>query len=212
MLRSCVFAVVLALSSGPPCARAAEPWPNTALNRWQAEALVQTFNADVLSARSATLVLEKWCGAHHLAPEAKVVAISDVGAVKPISAEQRKRLQIPEGEPVKYRHVRLTCGDRVLSEADNWYVPSRLTEEMNRQLETTTTPFGKVVAPLQPYRQTFEVDVLYRPLETPASAATLTLPQAIFEHHAVLYTKGALPFSEVDEVYQGQALDFAPMQ
>ena len=32
-------------------------------------------------------------------------------------------------EPVAYRHVRLRCGDHVLSEADNWYVPSRLTPE-----------------------------------------------------------------------------------
>ncbi|MFM6832719.1 MAG: hypothetical protein ACKOVA_20640, partial [Novosphingobium sp.] len=44
--------------------------------------------------------------------------------------------------------VRLTCGDTVLSVAHNWYVPARLTPEMNRTLETTDAPFGKVVAPL----------------------------------------------------------------
>ncbi len=36
----------------------------------------------------------------------------------------------------------------MLSVAHNWYVPARLTPEMNRTLETSDTPFGKVVAPL----------------------------------------------------------------
>jgi len=44
--------------------------------------------------------------------------------------------------------VRLTCGDAVLSVAHNWYVPARLTPKMNHALETSDTPFGKVVAPL----------------------------------------------------------------
>lgn len=44
--------------------------------------------------------------------------------------------------------MRLTCGGAVLSVAHNWYVPARLTPEMNRALETSDTPFGKVVAPL----------------------------------------------------------------
>ena len=52
----------------------------------------------------------------------------------------------------------------MLSEADNWYVPSRLTGEMNRVLETTAAPFGKAVMDLKPYRQTYAVDVLWWPL------------------------------------------------
>ena len=31
------------------------------------------------------------------------------------------------------------CGDQVFSEADNWYVPARLTAEMNHALDTTDT-------------------------------------------------------------------------
>ncbi len=132
-------------------ADAADPWPNTAANRWQALALIETLNADILGSRSATLTLEAWCGTHHLAETQQVVAdlIADAPA-RPPTAEQRQRLAVGADDPVAYRRVRLRCGNRILSEADNWYVPARLTPEMNLALTTTDAPFGKVVRPLQP--------------------------------------------------------------
>lgn len=219
MLRYCVkLCLVLLLATGVS-ARASQ-WPADKEGRLAALALVETLNAEILGARSATLVLEKWCRDHELAgsAEAKIVAQAVKGADKPITPEQRQRLQIAADEPVRFRHVQLTCGTRILSEADNWYVPSRLTEEMNRQLDETDTPFGKVVRALEPYRQTFFAALLWHPLpegwETrslPESAATtLDLPDALFEHKAVLFTKQHVPFSEVDEVYQRQLLDFPP--
>jgi hypothetical protein len=39
--------------------------------------------------------------------------------------------------------VHLKCGERVLSEADNWYVPARLTKEMNQSLENSDIAFGR---------------------------------------------------------------------
>jgi hypothetical protein len=163
-----------------------------------AQATVEALSAEILAARSATLVLVKWCLDHGLSggAEAKIIAQAVKGADKPISAEQRQRLQISADEPVRFRHVRLTCGEKTLSEADNWYVPSRLTAEMNRQLDETDTPFGKVVRPLEPYRQTFFAEM--RP----------DLADALFEHKAVLFSKDHLPFSEVDELYQRHLLDF----
>ena len=137
---------------------------------------------------------------------------------KPPSAEQRRRLGVSETETVKYRHVRLFCGERVLSEADNWYVPGRLTEVMNRLLETTDTPFGKAVQALEPRRQTFAATTLWSPLPAgwekgpiPPGDATrpLAIPEFLFEHRALLYTRDNLPFSEVDEVYKRSLLDFA---
>lgn len=53
------------------------------------------------------------------------------------------------GTEIVYRHVRLYCGDTVLSQAHNWYLPDRLTAEMNRQLAETDVPFGRVVASLE---------------------------------------------------------------
>ncbi len=117
--------------------------------------------------------------------------------------------------------MQLLCGDRIFSEADNWYVPAWLTAEMNRLLETTTTPFGKAVQDLHPYRRTFAATVLWwplsegwetRPTATPRqdAAESLAIPDALFEHRAVLYTEDGKPFSEVDEVYQRALLDFPP--
>jgi hypothetical protein len=42
------------------------------------------------------------------------------------------------------------------------------------------------------------------------AAKSLAMPDALFEHRAVLYTEDGKPFSEVDEVYQRPLLDFRP--
>ncbi len=209
-LRGAIFLLALVFA-GPGAGHAEALWPDTALNRWQATALLQTLNGEILASPSATASLEKWCAAHHLAAEARLVAEPVPGAAaKPLSPAQRARLDVGPDEPVKYRHVRLRCGEHVLSEADNWYVPSRLTSELNRALEASDAPFGRVVKPLQPYRRTFEARMLWAPLDAPKESAALAPPQALFEHRAVLYTKDNLPFSEVDEVYQRDVLDFRP--
>ena len=116
--------------------------------------------------------------------------------------------------------MRLRCGERTLSEADNWYVPSRLTVDMNRLLDTTDAPFGRVVQALEPYRQTLAATILWEPLpagwerrSTPlpsSGAATLAIPDALFEHRAVLFTRDRVPFAEVDEIYQRDLLAFPP--
>jgi len=210
-MRLSPFFPLLLFCLGPLPAQAETHWTNNPLNRWQATALLQTLNAEILASPSATTSLEHWCGEHHLAAAAKLVAepVKDA-APKPITPEQRQRLGIGPDEPVAYRHVRLRCGDHVLSEADNWYVPSRLTPEMNSLLATSDEPFGRVVRPLQPYRRTFAAKLLWSPLDVPPGAARLDPPAAVFEHRAVLYTDANLPFSEVDEVYQRDVLDFPP--
>ena len=186
----------------------------------QALALIQTLNAAILSSRSATVTLERWCRDHRLAVDPTIVADVVRGADTPASAEQRGRLQVTAQETVTYRQVRLRCGGRVLSEAENWYVPSRLTADMNRVLETTDTPFGRAVQSLEPYRQTFGATLLWSPLpdgwETrqttwpKASRGPLSIPDAVFSHRALLYTRDHTPIAEVNEIYQRQILAFAP--
>jgi hypothetical protein len=105
----------------------------------------------------------------------------------------------------------------VLSEADNWYVPSRLTPEMNRLLDTTDAPFGRVVQALQFQRHTLSSILLWRPLpdgwETNATAAiegagVLEIPPKVLEHRAVLELPDGTPFSEVVETYTADVLAF----
>ena len=219
-LRRAVLIAIAAILAACVASYAQElpAWPDTYVARLQALALVETLNAEVLASRSATLTLEGWCRDHQLANEPTIVAELVRGVRKAPTAEQRQRLQVTSQAEVKYRRVHLRCGNRVLSEADNWYVPDRLTAAMNRLLDTTDAPFGKVVQPLEPYRQTFEVRLLWSPLpdgwergSIAASIATggdLAIPDALFEHRAVLYTREHKPFSEVDEVYQRQLLAF----
>jgi hypothetical protein len=179
---------------------------------------MQRLNAEILGSRSATLTLESWCREHALAEDPRIAARLIAGVDKALTAEQRQRLQV-RGEKVTYRKVELRCGAKMLSEAENWYVPGRLTAEMNRLLETTDTPFGRAVQPLEPFRQTFEVRLLWSPLPDgwerdpkarPPCVTTgaLTIPDALFEHRAVLYTRERQPFSEVHEIYQRQILSF----
>ena len=100
--------------------------------RLEALALLQSLNAELLSHPSATLTLDQWCATHRLASPPRVVAERVRNAEKPVTAEQRALLGVVPTESVRSRRVRLHCGEHVLSEADNWYVPSRLTPEMNQ--------------------------------------------------------------------------------
>jgi hypothetical protein len=205
----------------PAVAQAEEPpvWSDSFVSRLEALALIQSLNAGILGSSSATLSLEKWCRDYRLAEEPKIVADLIRGVDKPPTPEQRQRLQVTGRERVKYRRVQLRCGRQLLSEAENWYVPGRLTAEMNRLLETTDTPFGKVIQPLAPYRQNLSVKILWSPLpdgwarESPQPSTAdptrpLAIPEALFEHRAILYTRKHKPFSEVYEVYQRQILGF----
>jgi hypothetical protein len=128
-------------------------------------------------------------------------------------------LGVNEASAVRYRRVRLRCGDHILSEADNWYVPSRLTADMNKILDTTDTAFGRAVQALQFRRRTLSAMLLWQPLpqgwETGAALSDqgspqLQIPEAVIEHRAVLILPDGIPFSEVIETYRGDVLAFAP--
>ena len=194
-------------------------WRDDFTSRVEVLALLQSLNADLHSHPSATLTLERWCGAHHLAGEAKVVAERVQGVDKPLPEDARKQLDIAPDEPVRYRRVQLACGGHVLSEADNWYVPSRLTDAMNRELDSSDTPFGKVVQPLHFRRQTLSADLLWSPLpqgwETGAPlpamyGVAMPIPHHVLQHRAVLYDQANRPFSLVVESYTSEVLSFVP--
>jgi len=204
-----------------PAAGPARPvWPNDFTARLEALALLQTLNAELLSHDSATLTLDRWCDAHHLASPAKVVAVRDRGASKPVTAELRKTLGAGDAEPIRYRRVQLRCGRHVLSEADNWYVPARLTAEMNHQLDTSDVAFGRAVQALHFQRRTLSARLLWSPLPDgweiaggplpDAAARALAIPHAVLEHRAVLTLPDGTPFSAVTETYTEQVLAFPP--
>jgi chorismate-pyruvate lyase len=200
-------------------ARAADPTggrPENFVDRLESLALIETLNGRLLAGASATATLEKWCADHHMAQSPRIVARRVPGPERAPDSKTRERLQVAPDEPVKYRHVELVCGDHVLSEADNWYVPSRLSPEANRLLETGDTPFGKAIQSLRPYRRTIEAHILWAPLPegwetTPAGVnpdAPAPVPRNIIEHRAVVFAADQTPLSEVDERYTRETLDF----
>ncbi len=191
--------------------------PDNFVSRVEAQALLQTLNADLLSHPSATLTLERWCGDHHLASDNTIHAERVLGQDKAADATVRHNLAVGPDEPVRYRRVRLSCGGHVLSEADNWYVPARLTPEMNRVLDATDTPFGRAVLALGFTRRTLAADLLWQPLQPgwetrplpPDGAGTLPVPDAVLQHRGLLTTQDGKPFCEVVETYQRAMFAFA---
>jgi hypothetical protein len=190
-------------------------WSANFVARVEALALLETLNSELLSNDSATLTLEHWCDIHHLASPPRIRAIRVPDADKPVSLEQRQELHVTPSEPVRYRRVRLECGSVVLSEADNWYVPSRLTADMNKLLDTTDTPFGRAVQSLHFHRRTLSSKLLWRPLPDgwemkadSAAAAVFSMPANLLEHRAVLTLPDGTPFSEVVESYTSNVLGF----
>lgn len=185
----------------PPAELRARETPSETQDEAGARAVIETLSARLLAAPSATAVLEAWCAERGLAADPRIVAVRVPGLDKPPSPAQRERLAVGPDEPVRYRRVRLTCGSHVLSEADNWYVPSRLTPEMNAALDGTQAPFGTVVRPLRPSRRNLSLRMLWRPGEGTAPGPDAPL----FSVEAVLST-GGVPFCEVAETYTGAVL------
>jgi chorismate-pyruvate lyase len=196
-----------------------QDWPDNFVARLEALALIQTLNADLLSHDSATLTLEGWCASHRLASPPKMIAERVTGVDKAPSEEQLRDLGVGASNAVRYRRVRLLCGAVLLSEADNWYVPARLTPDMNRLLDTTDTPFGRAVQALHFHRHTISATLLWQPLPegwemSPAAPGSrprkLVAPAAVLQHRAVLTLADGTPFSEVVETYTGNVLAFSP--
>lgn len=122
-----------------------------------APATLAEFEAKLAAHDSATVALGEWCAARQIASPAEITA-SDRRQVSSndAPAKMRRLLGIKAGDEFTMRHVHLDCGGKTLSIAWNWYVPSRLTPEMNAALESSTLPFGKVVAPLKFRREAME--------------------------------------------------------
>jgi chorismate-pyruvate lyase len=149
---------------------------------------VAALDAELRASNSATAVLQKRCA------EPIRAQISRDSKTPVLGPEDRARLQLGPRERVAYRYVRLVCGGKLLSRATNWYVPSRLTPEMNAALESGDTPFGVVIRPLGPTRKTFAV-------ETATDTPVLRQANTLLVHHAIVLDRAGRPLAEVEESY-----------
>ncbi|GJD93776.1 hypothetical protein [Methylobacterium iners] len=162
---------------------------------------IEVLTERLLSGHSATAVLEAWCLERGFAGSPPIRARPVPGPERAATTIQRDRLDVGPEEAIGYRRVRLTFGGLVLSEAENWYVPSRLTPAMNAVLAQTDAPFGHVVHALAPTRRNLSFRAL-RPED-----GTLPGPdEALLAIDAVLSSAEGVPFCEVAEIYLGAVL------
>lgn len=108
--------------------------------------LQKQFEQGLAAQTSATEALRSWCDLRGLAKPAQMTARLVRGADMLPPTNIQQLLGVSAGDSLAYRHVQLMCGDRLLSQAHNWYVPSRLSAQMNQQLAQTDIPFGKVIS------------------------------------------------------------------
>lgn len=161
----------------------------TGLNKeaWS-DGTIRQLETDILSSPSATQTLTSYCARLRLAAPPVIHAVRDRTADRPADARIRRLLKVAAQEPVRYRRVRLSCGGQVLSDADNWYVPARLTAEMNSRLDGSDTPFGTVVKPLDFRRRTLKSETVHD-------------GKHVLQVTALLVDGQGLPFSLVQESY-----------
>lgn len=196
----------------PPAMASADStnfWPATAASRTAAQNRLERLQNALLQEPSATLVLERWCAEYHLAPDPKIIAQRVEGPAREAPAAVRRNLQLRPGEALGYRRVQLFCGPHILSDADNWYVPDRLTPAMNALLDHTDTPFGLAVKSLHFQRRTISSERLWSPMAAPIAGA-LAIPAHVLRNIGLLSTPDGLPISEVIENYTGAVLGRGP--
>ncbi|MEJ0048333.1 MAG: hypothetical protein WDN04_21060 [Rhodospirillales bacterium] len=143
---------------------------------------VRQLHEALLASASATEVLRRLFGGPVLARRLPCDPT-------PLTPLQHSYLCPTQAEPARHRHVILMAAGRAVSEADLWYVPSRLLPGMDAVLRETETPFGAVVAPMRPTRHTLAARIC-----DPGEAYAL-------EHEAVLRRPDGAAIALVAERY-----------
>ena len=143
---------------------------------------IAVLHRKLLACASATAVLEEVFGGPVVAKRLACDALT-------LTPTQRDKLNPTGAQPACHRRVMLLAAGRPVSEADLWYVPARLWPGMDKALRGSDVPFGKIVAPMQPVRETL------------ASRICGEDESVALEHEAVLRDAEGTPFALVMERY-----------
>ncbi|NEW90686.1 hypothetical protein DY468_01825 [Rhodopseudomonas sp. BR0M22] len=164
---------------------------------------------------TATAALIAWCRRHHPC-DAEAIAITLHGDEEMAADRYHGPLQPRAGETLRRRRVWLHWGRRVLSEAENWYIPERLPLPLREAVAAGSRPYGAVVAVLRPERTplaTLRTDEggsdqseAAAMLEQLAPAKGFSPPEAFVLHiHAIMTASGVM-LAELHEHYRRDLL------
>jgi hypothetical protein len=169
------------------------------------------FEAALRGSGSATGVLTRWIAERTGGADVRLTAHVRSTVPDALSPAMLERLEVGDAGNVAYRRVWLAYAGRVFSIAENWYVPDRLSPEMNERLATDAAPFGTVVEPLMPVRETLFSQCLWPSDEIGGEgsrrdggelASTLVrLPPTVLRHAALVRARTGEPICEVSELY-----------
>jgi hypothetical protein len=159
-------------------------------------ALIQDLSMRLIAGATATETLLAWCDEHGLSEGPITVEIRQRFAPAIVPDDVLPALKLDPGEGISYRHVQLMRGSLPLAAAENWFVPQRLTADMNEALIGTIVPFGRVVAPLHPFRRTLAAHL-------PSHSEIILL------HQAVILSNTGTALAFVKESYSSDLVSFA---
>ena len=145
-------------------------------------AAILSLHRKLLASASATAVLREVFGD-------PVVITRTEGQAEPATRAQCAALGVADPDEVVHRRVVLMAAGRAVSDADLWYVPARLWPGMAAKLLTSTVPFGTVVAPMQPRRES-------------VAARVCTAGEAYALHHEAILRVGEQQIALVHEFYR----------
>lgn len=154
----------------------------------------------LLTTSSATATLSELARSRGWDPQ--IVATKLEADNRPAPAAIAKLLQVADGAVIGYRKVALGSGERVLSLAENWFVPGRLAAGVNASLDAGREPFGRLIARLDPSRRVLSSERMW-------ASATTPVPGEVFQMSAVVMgavDAGRAPLAIVREAYQAVAV------
>lgn len=136
--------------SGAPALPLKPALPPTA-DDGTASPMAAALAAHLLAAPSVTAGLQSWCEARGIG-EGPIRVLSRAGGTPP--AALVALLGAAGAEPLTYRRVVLGRGGIALAEAELLFRTAALTAEMRAAVARGMEPFGAIVAPLSPRRET----------------------------------------------------------
>jgi hypothetical protein len=193
-------------------------WPTDLTARLEATALLQSLNVELLTSESEKETLARWCVSHRLVSNPQIAIERVLDAEELPTAAQRTMLDTSAKESVRHRKVRVFCGSAVLLEADDWYLPSRVSPQVNALIESTELPLERAVQIAYFRRRTLSATLLWPQLPElrelgsekglTESQAIQPLPARVLTHHVLLMLPDGTPFGEIQANYMSNVLAF----